>query len=225
MAYSGYILPALIGLIAFLPSLLWALSLRKAATRPVPLITCLLVFLWGATCGIIIALILEVFFPDNPGREYLLIEQALWMPVVAAPLCEEFAKGAGLSFFKSRLTSGRVGIVLGGFSGLGFAATENLFYELGALYDSLTTYILTAVIRSIAACLLHGSASAVFGLGYGRQIASKSSIIWMLPYYGIAVFMHGAYNYMMSTGNYGLVGFGATVFFTIIIWLIVRKMA
>ena len=220
--YLGYLC---IIIVAFLPSLLWAFSLRRSSQRKVPLFSCLLAFLWGATCGILIALILEMLFPENPGREYMLIKESLWMPVVAAPLCEEFAKGSGLSFFKSRLTSGRVGIVLGGFSGLGFAATENLFYEIASLSEGLSLYILTAVLRSVAACLLHGSASAVFGLGYGRQIASKSSLVWVFPYYILSVLMHGGYNFMMSTGYYGLPGFAATVLLTLLIWGVIKKMA
>jgi len=113
-------------------------------------------------------------------------------------LVEEFAKGLGVYLVRDSIAEPEDGMVYGGASGLGFAATENLLYGLTAyllLADFRSTIVLILV-RSISSALLHASASGVMGYGVGRSLLiSKASVI---PYYLLAVFMHGVFNYLAA---------------------------
>jgi len=89
-------------------------------------------------------------------------------------------------------------MVYGAAIGLGFAATENLLYELSALSVSVTAYIITAILRIISSTLLHATATGVTGFGIGKAVVTRKALITALPFYMVAVLMHATFNFLAS---------------------------
>ena len=194
-------------IVAFTPSIAYLIWIRGSEKQPVSAGKVLKAFLWGAIIAIIFSLILYIIFymvfNSVPLREYEWLKkdasmQALFLAIVVAPFVEEFAKGLGVYIMRSGISELETGLVLGASSGLGFAATENFFYELYALREGgLETFILTAILRSVSSVLLHASATAWTGYG----IANKRILNGLLiPYYLLAVLMHGTFNFFASFG-------------------------
>ncbi|MCJ2541155.1 MAG: PrsW family intramembrane metalloprotease, partial [Candidatus Thermoplasmatota archaeon] len=118
--------------------------------------------------------------------------------VFVAPFVEEMAKALGLVFVIAVISREEDGMVYGAAIGLGFAATENLLYELSALSVSVLAYVLTAMLRIISSTLLHATATGVTGFGVGRAVVRKKALITALPYYLVAVLMHATFNFLAS---------------------------
>ncbi len=187
-------------LVAFLPSIFWIGWLMKGSNTVLSMSSLLIMFIWGAGFAVIIAIILEMLAPGFSPREYT--SSALFMVVVIAPFAEEFAKPLGLKFTGWDIGSLQDGVILGATAGLGFAATENLLYELSALNDGgWESFLMTAILRSFAACALHASATALTGQGYARYVVDHSSWLVIIPFYLLAVLMHGVYNYLASSAS------------------------
>lgn len=193
-------------LVAFTPSLLYMRWIRNAERyNREPWRTILLVFIWGAITAIVISLILEVLLYAIYGeyivRMYEFLQDnetadALVLTCVIAPFVEEGAKALGVFFAQKHIFELEDGFVYGAAAGLGFAATENLFYESAALVSyGLLAYVLMAVIRSISSALLHGSATAVSGYGISRKVMYGRSA---LPFFLLAVLMHSSFNFLAS---------------------------
>jgi RsiW-degrading membrane proteinase PrsW (M82 family) len=131
-------------------------------------------------------------FGENPNITTLVLA------CVIAPLVEELAKSYGVFRVRRFMREVEDGIVYGAAAGLGFAATENLFYESDAfLTNGAEAFILTAIVRTLSSALLHASASSVMGLGIARGALEGRS--W-LPYYLGAVVMHALFNLAASLG-------------------------
>ncbi len=190
-------------LVAFLPSIFWIGWLMKGSNTVLSMSSLLIMFIWGAGFAVIIAIILEILAPGFSPREYgEYATSAIFMAVVIAPFAEEFAKPLGLKLTGWDIGSLQDGIILGATAGLGFAATENLLYELSALNEGgWGSFLLTAILRSFAACALHASATAMTGQGYARYIVDHSSWLIIIPFYLLAVLMHGLYNYLASSAS------------------------
>ncbi len=194
--------------LAFTPSVIYLVWVRRAEMYARESWSDVLkTFLWGAVFAVIIAVVLSlvasgVLFSPQLGREYSFLQdrtaQSLILVCVIAPFVEEFAKVLGVFNVKSSVLEPEDGLVFGAACGLGFAATENLLYEGTAYleYGFGMTYISTVVARSVASTLLHGSASALAGYGLGKWILNRSYAA--IPFYLIAVFMHGAFNFLAS---------------------------
>ena len=107
-----------------------------------------------------------------------------------APIAEEFTKPMALRLktVRKEINEFEDGLIYGAVAGLGFSATENLFYGLGFLSEGLFIFIIYMCLRSIGGCLLHASATALTGYGYGKTIMKKTSFIRVFPYFLIAVF-------------------------------------
>ena len=58
--------------------------------------------------------------------------------------------------------------------------------------------------RSFGACLLHASATALTGYGYGKTLLRRTSILLVLPYYGLAIALHAFYNFVVSLDITGI---------------------
>lgn len=187
-------------LVALIPSVLWIAWLRKKVHTGPGLWSLLLMFGWGAVFAVIIALVLNTLIPGFSPRTYG--TPMFFVAVIVAPFVEELAKPLGLKFAKFDIASIRDGVILGATAGLGFAATENLLYELTALNDGgWASFWATAIIRSIAACALHASATAMTGRGYAWVTENYKHILLILPFYLVAVFLHGLYNYLAISGD------------------------
>ena len=187
-------------LVAFLPSILWVVWLVKKASQGPEVSSILAMFIWGAVFAVIIAVILEVLAPGFSPWERT--GTTFFMVVVIAPIAEEFAKPLGLKIVESDMAQVRDGIILGATAGLGFAATENLLYGQAALGDGdWVAFWATAVLRGIAACALHAAATGMTGRGYAWVKRHGRSILAVIPFFILAVIMHGLYNYLAIQGT------------------------
>jgi RsiW-degrading membrane proteinase PrsW (M82 family) len=146
--------------------------------------------------------------------------------VVIAPVIEEFTKPLALRLKSVRYNLDELedGLIYGAVAGLGFSATENLMYGYSSLSEGIVAFLVLMAIRSFGGCLLHASATALTGYGYGKTVMKHSSLLGVLPYFILAIFLHGSYNFLVS---YELVGVASGLFlaflFVIIAITMVRK--
>jgi RsiW-degrading membrane proteinase PrsW (M82 family) len=215
---------------AFLPAIIYVIWIRNTEKfnreKWKPIIFC---FLWGATIAVIASIILEIGFSIPIGlysqdyTTYIFV-----MVVVIAPFAEELTKPLALRFkiVKKELDELEDGLIYGAVAGLGFAATENLLYGYNAFISQGFLYFFGLVsIRSVVGCLLHASATAWTGYGYGKYIMKYSRFVSVIPYLLLAMFIHGFYNFIPTYG--ALTGYSAALLvaiaFVIISIIIVRK--
>jgi RsiW-degrading membrane proteinase PrsW (M82 family) len=214
--------------LSFLPPLLYTIWIRNRERynreQWKPIFLC---FLWGATIAVVAAFILEVIFElpftfsssDTEMTPFL-------AAVVIAPIIEEFTKPLALRLKAVRYNLDELedGLIYGAVAGLGFSATENLMYGYSSLSEGIVAFLVLMAIRSFGGCLLHASATALTGYGYGKTVMKHSSLLGVLPYFILAIFLHGSYNFLVS---YELVGVTSGLFlaflFVIIAITMVRK--
>lgn len=115
--------------------------------------------------------------------------------VFVGPVTEELGKfGATLLFARTRADQpGRdttlTVFLIGLAAGLGFAITENIFYAAQAGVSGWLGLIFTRAVTP----LMHGTASALFALGWARQRRAPGS--WaLLRGAALAIGLHGAWN-------------------------------
>jgi RsiW-degrading membrane proteinase PrsW (M82 family) len=200
------VVPILI-LVSFIPPLIYVIWIRRSERyEREPWGQIIKVFLWGAIVAVIVSVILSVLIvyvlEETIQRQYDFLRPESTLGVlllfsVVAPMVEEFAKGMGVYTVRESITEAEDGMVYGGASGLGFAATENMLYGLATfLVLDFQASIALILVRSISSALLHASASAVMGYGVGRSLLFRK--VSAVPYYLLAVFMHGVFNYLAS---------------------------
>ena len=80
-----------------------------------------------------------------------------------------------------------------------------MFYGYSFLSEGLLVFLVLIIIRSFGGCLLHASATALTGYGYGKAIINKKSIIRVLPFFVLAVIIHAFYNFLVSFEFIGLI--------------------
>ncbi|MEF8848049.1 MAG: PrsW family intramembrane metalloprotease [Candidatus Thermoplasmatota archaeon] len=189
-------------LLSFLPPLIYVFWIRNTEKyNREKWRTIFLCFLWGSTIAIIASLILELFLVDYFALSFkqmglLNISTA----VIVAPFAEELTKPLILSSnsIKKELDELEDGLIYGAVAGLGFSATENLFYGYDFLSKGIVVFLILMAARSFGACLLHASATAWTGYGYGKIVMNKTSLIRVLPYFVLAIFIHSFYNFLLS---------------------------
>jgi RsiW-degrading membrane proteinase PrsW (M82 family) len=227
--YSNVILPELILLfvIAFLPPIIYVIWIRNTEKyhreKWNPIFLC---FIWGATIAIIAAIVLELILHislvptiDDPNL------LSLVMIIIIAPFAEELTKPLALRLktVRKELDELEDGLIYGAVAGLGFSATENLLYGWSFMAEGLLFFFILISLRSFGGCLLHASATAWTGYGYGKTIMKHSSLIRVLPYFLLAILVHAFYNSLLSFDILGAVaGLFAALTFTIITIQIVR---
>jgi RsiW-degrading membrane proteinase PrsW (M82 family) len=213
---------------AFLPPLIFVIWIRnmekKARERWGPIFLC---FLWGASIAIIASLILEIALSISISLTFTDVSIiGLVIAILIAPFAEELTKPLALRLktVKHELDELEDGLIYGAVAGLGFSATENLFYGWSFLSEGLLYFIVLISIRSFGACLLHAAATAMTGYGYGRMLIQKTSVLMVVPYFFIAILMHALYNFLVSLSVYG-VGFGFIAAMVLVVFSIrwVRK--
>ncbi len=220
------LLLAVVITVAFLPSLIYVIWVRNTEKyKREPWRAVMRSFLWGATFAILISLVVEIlltFFYTNTfelfrGYEFIAKHKesidAIMLAGIIAPFVEEGAKAYGVLTSKGYIDEVEDGIIYGSSSGFGFAATENLLYEISALLSGgIISWAIIALIRSIASALLHGSATAMTGYGYSsKKIRGKGS---MLHGYVVAVAMHSSFNIIASIPIF-LAGFHSTLVYLV----------
>lgn len=163
-----------------------------------------LVFLWGAIPAVILAIIPQVGLDAVISRvsDPESIRAQLGMNSVVAPLTEELAKGVAVFLvfllcwreFDSLLD----GVIYGSLVGFGFAATENVFYFLGALTEhGFVAFLFLAFLRSVVFGLNHAFFTSLTGIGFA--LARHGGSAWIRagsPLAGLlaAMIAHGLHN-------------------------------
>jgi RsiW-degrading membrane proteinase PrsW (M82 family) len=213
---------------AFLPPIIYVIWIRNTEKfereKWKPIFVC---FLWGATISVIAAIILELIFHfsiapsiDDPNVF------GLASVIVIAPFVEELTKPLALRLktVKKEIDELEDGLIYGAVAGLGFSATENLFYGRSFFTYGLFLFFVLITIRSIGGCLLHASATAWTGYGYGKTLMKHTSLIRVLPYFLLAIIVHAFYNAVLSFDTVGVyVSLIVALTFTIISIQIVRR--
>ncbi len=221
----------LLFVLSFLPPItymVWMRNTEKYNKEPWKAIV--ICFIWGATISIIAALILELVLSIPVAISFQDASIfAIISAVIIAPFAEELTKPIGMSLktVKKELDETEDGFIYGAIAGLGFSATENLFYGSRFLSEGLLYFIVMISIRSVGACLLHAGATAWTGYGYGKVVMKHSSILKVLPYFGLAIFIHAFYNLTLSIApndvTWVIVGFGIAILFAVLTVCFVRK--
>ena len=213
---------------AFLPPLLYTVWIRNTERyhreRWVPIFIC---FLWGATIAVIASIVLELLIGESLA---ITLKNAslygLLATIIIAPFVEEFTKPIALNLKTVRRELDEIedGYIYGAVAGLGFSATENLLYGTTFLVHGLGFFLLLMMMRSVGGCLLHASATAFTGYGFGKAIMEKSSLWTVLPFFILAFFTHAAYNLLATIGTVGIaIGLFLALFFVIFTISYIRK--
>lgn len=214
--------------LSFLPPLLYTIWMRNRERynreQWKPIFLC---FLWGATIAVVAAFILEVIFELPFTYSSSDAEMTPFLAaVVIAPVVEEFTKPLALRLRSVRYNLDELedGLIYGAVAGLGFSATENLLYGYSFLSEGFVAFLVLMAVRSFGGCLLHASATALTGYGYGKTVMKHSSLFRVLPYFILAIFLHGSYNFLVSYEFVGVVsGFFLAFLFVTIAITVIRK--
>ncbi len=194
--------------VAFLPPLMYVVWIRNTERyNREPWRSILLCFLWGATIAVIAAFILETVLDVSLSLSFN--DQnilGLVLVIVVAPFVEEFTKPLALRMktVKRELDEPEDGFIYGAVAGLGFSATENLLYGFNFLSEGLFAFIVLMAMRSIGGCLLHASATSFTGYGYGKTLLGRTTWLNVLPYFLLAIALHGFYNLLVSIDVIGV---------------------
>ncbi len=218
---SSWMIYVILFAAAFIPSIvyiIWIRNTERYEREPWRVIA--KTFIWGAVFGVIIAVIFSyalilIFGIALQGPIYEAISEdstysTLFLVCVIAPIAEEAAKGLGVFSAGMDLDEVEDGLIYGSSVGLGFAATENLLYGYIALQEGVSLFIATIIVRSISSALLHASATSATGYGIGKRKILGSGH-YILPYYLLAVLMHGTFNFFASMQN--LLGLALAIVF------------
>lgn len=189
-------------LVAFVPPIAFMIRIRNAEHFDRnPWWLMFIVFAWGAVGAILLAVIGESWLGIHldtyrPQR----VPQMMWLAVILGPLIEEPAKALIIVFLsRKRIREEEDGLVYGAASGLGFSATENLAYEIGALAEyGFAGWVVTSVMRMLTSTLLHASSSAVAGWGIARGKLRPGADASAWTYLGIAMLMHALFNFLAT---------------------------
>ena len=215
--------------LSFLPPLVYTIWIRNTERyHREQWRSIFLCFLWGATIAVVAAFILEIVFelPFIYSASSTEITPFLAV-VVIAPIIEEFTKPLALRLktVRYRLDELENGLIYGAVAGLGFSATENLLYGYSSLSEGIVAFLILMTIRSFGGCLLPASATALTGYGYGKTVMKHTSLFRVLPYFIIAIFLHGFYNFLVSYELIGMISglLLAFLFVTLAITMVRKK--
>jgi len=218
----------LLVIMAFLPPIIYAIWIRNTEKynreKWWPIFLC---FLWGATIAVVAAIILELVlhFSIAPSFSDRNVYNIIAV-VVIAPFAEELTKPLALRLktVKRELDELEDGLIYGAVAGLGFSATENLLYGSSFISQGLLFFFIFISIRSIGGCLLHASATAWTGYGYGKKIMKGTRLVRVLPYFVLAIMVHAFYNGLLVFDVLGaVIGLLGALLFTVFTIHVVRN--
>lgn len=213
--------------LAFLPPIIYTIWIRNTEKfnreKWKSIILC---FIWGSSIAVIAAIIIEYILdfslaPSINDQNSL----SLVSVIIIAPFAEELAKPLALRLktVKKELDEFEDGMIYGAVAGLGFSATENLLYGWDFMSEGLLFFFIFMIIRSFGGCLLHASATAWTGYGYGKKLIKNTSLIRVLPYFLLAILIHAFYNSLLSFDILGAsIGLLAALTFTAISIKVIR---
>ncbi len=214
--------------LSFLPPLIYTIWIRNTERcHRQQWFSIFLCFLWGATIAVVASLILEIIF-EIPLVSALSPSEItpFLLVIVVAPVVEEFTKPLALRLrsVKNNLRELEDGLIYGAVAGLGFSATENLLYGYSFLSEGFVIFFVLMAMRSVGGCLLHASATALTGYGFGKTVMRQSSFLGVLPYFLLAIFLHGFYNFLVSYEFFGVLsGLVLAFLFVILSISVIRK--
>lgn len=170
------------------------------------LILCLVVFFWGAYVSgylsfffnTFISVYLDIYANNDRASNDIITA------VMVAPLVEESTKGSIvlILYALGKVDNVTDGILFGVLSGLGFAASENVFYALDMTYKNSGEMAMWQNLwfRELHTTLLHASATAVWGamISYARYFKGFSSYFTLLNGFVLAMVTHGLWNFIAS---------------------------
>lgn len=197
LSQNPYVFGLVLVLAAFVPPigyLVWVRNMERYAPEPWRRLA--KAFAWGAFGGTTLALILEVVIGGPPhALTQLGISSLVFTAVLVAPVVEEATKAYGLRWIDDEHLEPEDGLIYGAAVGFGFAATENLIYEVSAYLDSgVAGLIQTAVLRTLSTAFLHGVATGVIGYAIWRRRAGAAGTRHVAGAYLVAVAIHMAFN-------------------------------
>jgi RsiW-degrading membrane proteinase PrsW (M82 family) len=227
---------AVVVIVAFVPAILYMLWIRAAEIHErEPFLAVEGIFLYRLTIALALAFVLEVVsvsILDSITNGTLPASTSnIILALILAPVIEEFTKLTGVFAANRRLTEPENGLVYGAACGLGFAAGENVLYYTTSLTTAVEIFVITVIARTLTSTLLHTSATAIAGFGVSRSRCFRA---WYgtpkswLPYYLVAVLIHGAFNFLALIGSdilpdaSGEVAFLSLFLSVILVWTTVR---
>jgi len=166
-----FILFLLIAVVCFIvgftfPSLMWISYVYHQGNKaPGPRDAIFKALLWGMFSTIPAGIINT--FSGIPLAGYI------WLvPIMVAPINEEFFKPLGLGRLNVDIRSRIDGLIFGVTCGMGFAMTENLLYELGFIVDP-AVWTAGAFLRGVGSTIIHGVGSGIIGYMYAGYYLNK----------------------------------------------------
>ncbi len=194
-------------------------------------------FFWGGFVAIIGTLIVASIF--EIGFSFVLNDAVLEDIAggsITAPLVEEFMKGMAVMvvffMFRKEFDSILDGIIYGGIAGLGFAATENVFYFLGQYSDAgWGGMFANFALRVGVFAWGHPFYTAFTGLGFAVARMNRNMLVKLaapVVGYSLAVMAHSFHNtslvFVTGLGSLALIILlewgGWLIFLGFIFWLV-----
>lgn len=183
----------------------------------------LMTFFWGGFVAIIGTLIVASIF--EIGFSFVLNDAVLEDIAggsITAPLVEEFMKGFAVMLvffmFRKEFDSILDGIIYGGIAGLGFAATENVFYFLGQYSEAgWGGMFANFALRVGVFAWGHPFYTAFTGLGFAVARMNRNFLVKLIAPvigYSVAVFAHAFHNTVLIFVS----GLGSLVLVVLIEW-------
>ncbi len=172
--------------------------------EPEPPRLLVMAFLWGASVAVLASIILEHLLDKSLSAGAVAAgAEAPLNPLTAAvgaPLAEEAAKGAFLLLMmtgRRRIELNTLSdcLVYAGFTAVGFAWLENIFYIANG--ETLGGSLAIAAMRLILGPFAHPLFTTMFGIGVYFALQQRSTIAkiaCVLAGYAGAVVMHGLWN-------------------------------
>lgn len=201
----------------------------------------LMTFFWGGFFAIIGTLIVATIFEIGFS---LVLNDAVLEDIaggsITAPIVEEFMKGLAVLLvfliFRKEFDSILDGMIYGGVTALGFAATENAFYiyDRGFSVSGWSGFWFLVFVRVVLVGWQHPFYTAFTGIGFAvsrlsRNLAAK----YLAPLAGLAmaIIAHSFHNTLASlTRGWGGLALGALIdwggwlfMFLFAVWMIRRE--
>ena len=166
--------------------------------EPEPPRLLIMAFLWGASVAVLLSVIFEQVLHtaiEGPGQKPGFTTMA-----IVAPVVEEAAKGLFLVLMmtgrrRNELNTLTDCLVYAGFTAVGFAWLENIFYIAGG--ENLPASLATAAMRLVVGPFAHPLFTTMTGIGVYYALKQRSAIAKagaLLLGYLAAVAMHALWN-------------------------------
>jgi len=218
----GLLVSILAGIIPMFVFAWFLYLLDRYEKEPLPLLFG--VFAWGAVIAAGAAYLINTL--SSIGLYWITqsdFATQLTLSTLIAPAVEETLKGAAVFIvylvFRSEFDSPLDGVIYGGITALGFAATENIWYihQFGFLESGWEGILDLILIRVFLVGWQHPFYTAFIGLGFSVARRSKHTIWkWIAPLFGwsTAVIFHLLHNLFAGL----LVSKSGVIFSTIWDW-------